>query len=299
MALADAMPVQLINMDSAQVYRGMDVGTAKPSAAELERYPHALLDICDPSEAYSAARFIDDADAEVRSALAAGRLPVLVGGTMLYGRAFTLGLTRLPPADPALRAELEAEAGRRGWPALHADLAAVDATAAAAIHPHNRQRLQRALEVYRISGQPLSTWWREQEQAGAAARLGVRPVVAGLSVSDRAGLHHRINTRFVTMLTQGLIEEVQALRDRGDLHLKLPALRAVGYRQVWEFLDGSTDSAALEERGCAATRQLAKRQLTWMRSWPALNPLPAEPLWNGDDSALAAAVERLRSCLAI
>ncbi|MEM1437078.1 MAG: tRNA (adenosine(37)-N6)-dimethylallyltransferase MiaA [Pseudomonadota bacterium] len=299
MALADERPVRLINMDSAQVYRGMDVGTAKPSPAELERYPHALLDICDPAEAYSAARFVADADAEVRAALAADQLPVLVGGTMLYGRAFTFGLTTLPAADPALRAAIEAEAEQRGWPALHAELAAVDPDAAAGIHPHNRQRLQRALEVYRQSGRPLSAWWREQDQAGATARLGVRPVVAGLVVSDRARLHERINARFAAMLAGGLIEEVRALRDRGDLHLDLPALRAVGYRQVWEHLDGAYDAAMLKERGSAATRQLAKRQLTWMRSWQALEPLAAEPLWDGSATAITAAVQRLLACLAI
>lgn len=299
MALADQLPVRLINMDSAQVYRGMDIGTAKPSAAELERYPHALIDICDPAEAYSAARFLADADLEVSAALESGQLPVLVGGTMLYGRAFTFGLTELPAADPVLRAELEAEAERRGWPALHAELEAVDPAAAAAIHPHNRQRLQRALEVYRISGRPLSVWWREQEQAGAARRLGVRPVVVGLAVTDRGRLHERINIRFRAMLEDGLIEEVRALRARQDLQLDLPALRAVGYRQVWEYLDGSYDRATLMEKGCAATRQLAKRQLTWMRSWPALHALPVEPLWDAIDAAHATAVERLRAHLAI
>ena len=296
-ALADRLPVQLISMDSAQVYRGLDLGTAKPTPAERERYPHELIDICDPAEAYSAARFVVDADAAVLRARAAGRLPVLVGGTMLYARAFLSGLTRLPRAQPALRAQLEQEALERGLPALHAELAAVDPEAAAGIHPHNRQRLQRALEVYRATGKPLSTWWREGGTAGVEERLGLTPVTAGLVVDDRAALHERINVRFRQMLDDGLIEEVAALRDRGDLHLDLPALRAVGYRQVWEYLEQNFDRQELAERGAAATRQLAKRQLTWMRDWRGLIPVPAESLWRGEDARIEA-VGFLERCLA-
>lgn len=277
--LADSRPVDLINMDSAQVYRGLDIGTAKPTPAEQARYPHALIDICDPAEVYSAARFVADADAAVRRALAQDRLPVLVGGTMLYGRAFRDGLTVLPAAAPAERMLLEAEADERGLAALHGDLEAVDAAAAAQIHPHNRQRLLRALEVYRVSGRPLSAWWRELGARSAAHRLGVEAVCVGLSVDDRAQLHERIAARFRLMLEQGLLAEVAGLRARGDLHPELPSMRAVGYRQCWECLDGRWPEAALADRGIAATRQLAKRQLTWLRAWNPLHRLPAEDLW--------------------
>ena len=297
-ALADRRPVQLISMDSAQVYRGLDIGTAKPTAAELARYPHELIDLCDPAEAYSAARFVADADAAVKRALAADRLPVLVGGTMLYARAFLSGLTELPEARPALRAAIEAEAAERGWAALHAELETVDPEAAAGIHPHNRQRLQRALEVYRATGKPLSAWWREQSGQTVGERLGVTALTVGLTVTDRQALHERINARFKAMLEQGLIDEVAHLKRRPELHLDLPALRAVGYRQVWEHLDGRWSYAELEQRGAAATRQLAKRQLTWMRGWPELAEVPAVPLWAGGAAALSVAVGTLERYLA-
>ncbi|MEM6707383.1 MAG: tRNA (adenosine(37)-N6)-dimethylallyltransferase MiaA [Pseudomonadota bacterium] len=288
MALADRLPVSLINMDSAQVFRGMDLGTAKPTAAELSRYPHALLDLCDPAERYSAARFVADADAEVRAALAADRWPLLVGGTMLYARAFCYGLTALPAADAQTRAALEAEAQERGLPALHAELEVADPAAAATIHPANRQRLLRALEVYRLTGRPISEWWRAAPLEDAAQRIplatGQRPRVLGLWVEDRAQLHRRIEMRFDAMLDGGLIDEVSQLRARGDLDPQLPSVRAVGYRQVWDFLEGRFDHDELRRRGQAATRQLAKRQLTWMRGWDELERIAAEPLWRGQDA---------------
>jgi tRNA dimethylallyltransferase len=273
LALADRVPVSLISMDSAMVYRGMNVGTAKPPPALLARYPHALVDIRDPAEPYSAADFVADADAAVAAALQAGRCPVLVGGTMLYLRAFRAGLADLPPADPAVRQAIEDQARRSGWPALHEALARIDPVAAAGMHPHNRPRIQRALEVYRITGRPISSGWRAQSGSTAEERLGIRLVEFAIVPGDRAQLRQRIDARFRAMLDGGLIEEVAALRARGDLSRDLPSMRAVGYRQVWEHLDGDYDRDELLRRGAAATRQLAKRQLTWLRGWPHVTPL--------------------------
>jgi tRNA dimethylallyltransferase len=281
LALAERVPVALISMDSAQVYRGMDIGTAKPSPALRARHPHALVDVRDPAEPYSAADFVDDADRAVREALAAGRLPVLVGGTMLYLRAFREGLARLPGADAGVRAAIAAEAQRLGWPALHRQLERIDPEAAAGMHPNNRARIQRALEVVRVTGQPVSHWWRRHGGRGATERLGVRLCELAVVPDDRAGLHQRIEARFRAMLAAGLIEEVAALRCRGDLQPDLPSLRAVGYRQVWAYLDGMGDLDSLAQRGAAATRQLAKRQLTWLRGWTHVTRLtwgPAERL---------------------
>jgi tRNA dimethylallyltransferase len=278
LALAAHHPVALISMDSAQVYRGLDIGTAKLPAALLERYPHALVDIRDPAEPYSAADFVADADAAIRAALAAGRLPVLVGGTMLYLRAFREGLADLPTADPAVRADIAEQAAQRGWPALHDDLRRLDPEAAAAIHPHNRSRIQRALEVIRITGEPLSAGWRRHGGRCAAERLGIELCEVAVVPDDRAALHRRIDARFRAMLDAGLVEEVIGLRARGDLTAELPSMRAVGYRQVWAYLDGHGDAATLAERGAAATRQLARRQLTWLRGWPRVTALPwADP----------------------
>jgi tRNA dimethylallyltransferase len=268
LALAERHPVDLISLDSAMVYRGMDIGTAKPEPALLARHPHALVDIRDPAEPYSVADFVADADAAVRRALARGRLPVLVGGTMLYLRAFREGLATLPPADPATRAAIERDAEARGWDALHEALRRVDPEAAARIHPNNPQRLARALEVYRVTGRPISTWWRAAAGTVVRDRLGVELLEVALAPTDRAALHAHIAARFAGMLAAGLIEEVEALRRRGDLAPDLPSMRAVGYRQVWAYLDGAWDRAELESRGVAATRQLARRQLTWLRSWP-------------------------------
>jgi tRNA dimethylallyltransferase len=283
-ALVDALhphlPVRLVSMDSALVYRGMDIGTAKPSPAELARYPHALVDIRDPSEPFSAADFVRAADLEVQQAHDAGQLPVLVGGTMLYARAFRDGLADLPSADQAIRERLRQEAQVQGWPALHARLAAADPIAAAKIEPQNSQRLQRALEVLELTGKPLSWWWQQQSDQSAAARLGVRLVQAAIVPSDRALLHQRIEQRLDQMLAQGLVAEVAGLRARSDLSLQLPSIRAVGYRQVWEHLDGHYNSTEMRQRLLAATRQLAKRQLTWLRGWPEM--LTLEPALNSE-----------------
>ena len=271
LAIAARWPVEIVSVDSALVYRGMDVGTAKPSAAEQAAAPHHLIDLIDPSEHYSAARFVADARRLISDITARGRLPLLVGGTMLYFRALMQGIDALPEADPAVRAAIDADAAARGWPALHAELARHDPATAARLAPHDAQRIQRALEVLRLSGEPMSAHFGRQAQApGSGPHL-----LLSLEPQDRAWLHRRIAQRFDAMLAQGLIEEVQALRARGDLHLGLPAMRCVGYRQAWEALDASpghrlnpASMAQLREQGIAATRQLAKRQLTWLRSMP-------------------------------
>ena len=265
-ALVEQLPLEIISVDSVMVYRGMDIGSAKPDAATLERAPHRLIDIRDPAEAYSAAQFRDDALQEMAAISAAGRIPLLVGGTMLYFRALLSGLSTLPSADAEIRARLEAEAEAEGWESLHRRLAEVDVAAAARIHPHDPQRIQRALEVYELTGTPLSQLQQQQVEEPLPYRI----IKLALAPSERGVLHERIAARFEHMLRDGLIEEVEALRRRGDLHLDLPALRAVGYRQVWEFLDGSIDYTEMTERGIIATRQLAKRQFTWLRAEPEL-----------------------------
>ncbi|MCZ6641168.1 MAG: tRNA (adenosine(37)-N6)-dimethylallyltransferase MiaA, partial [Gammaproteobacteria bacterium] len=236
--------------------------------AVLREYPHALVNIRDPSESYSAADFIVDADREIRDAWKDDRIPLLVGGTMLYLRAFREGLARLPRADAKVREQILTDAQRLGWPALHKRLAEVDPVAAEQIHPNNTQRLQRALEVWELTGKPISHWWRDQGSGGAEHRLDCELTEFAIVPDDRLVLQRRIAERFEGMLQAGLEAEVAALRNRGDLHLGLPAIRAVGYRQVWEWLDGLIDEPEMRERGIAATRQLAKRQLTWLRSWP-------------------------------
>jgi tRNA dimethylallyltransferase len=261
LALAERLPLELVNVDSAQVYRGMDIGTAKPTPQERARVAHHLIDVADPSERYSAGRFRGEAIAAVEAILARGRIPLLVGGAMLYYRALAAGLDALPQADAAVRAALCAEASRRGWPALHADLARVDPQAARRISPNDAQRIQRALEVWRLTGRPLSA----QQGAGPQALpFELRAFV--LQPEDRAALHRRIERRFDAMLAAGLVEELDALRKRYALNAALPSMRAVGYRQAWQFLEGAIDRAALREQGIAATRQLAKRQLAWLRS---------------------------------
>ncbi len=261
-ALARRLPVDIISVDSALVYRGMDIGTAKPDPHLLAQVPHRLVDILDPAQAYSAAEFRADALREIEAIHAAGRVPLLVGGTMLYFRALERGLAELPEADPAVRARLEAEAAVLGWPALHARLAQVDPEAAKRIHPTDPQRISRALEVYELTGQPLS---RLQAQAVseplpyAVAKWIVAP-------KDRAWLHERIAVRFRHMLDQGFVAEVEGLRARPDLSLDKPSMRAVGYRQIWEYLDGRYDYENMVTRGIIATRQFAKRQLTWLRA---------------------------------
>ncbi len=278
LALARRHCVEIVSVDSALVYRGMDIGTAKPGPEELAAVPHHLVDIIDPAESYSAARFASDARRICAEILARGRLPLLVGGTMLYFKAFAGGLSSLPEADPAIRARLDAEAARRGWPALHARLAEVDPVTAARLAPGDSQRIQRALEVWELTGRPLSAL---QAAAPAGASPPAPLVVVSLEPSRREALHRRIAARFEAMIAAGLLEEVARLRARGDLHAGLPSMRAVGYRQAWAWLEehpGVDPRRArdpkdpllrpLVERGVAATRQLAKRQLTWLRSMP-------------------------------
>lgn len=265
LALAEKLPLEIISVDSALVYRGMDIGTAKPSAGERAAVPHHLIDMLDPLQAYSAARFVADARRLIDEIHGRGRMPLLVGGTMLYYKALRDGLDEMPPADPAVRAALDQEAAERGWPALHAELATVDPITAARLPPADAQRVQRALEVWRVSGRPLSEWQRgPSADAGAQAWAESLPLVA-LEPLSRAWLHARIAERFDAMLAAGFLDEVQALRARGDLHAELPSMRCVGYRQAWAALE-SGHLQGLREAGIAATRQLAKRQLTWLRS---------------------------------
>jgi len=269
LALAARAPIEIISMDSALVYREMDIGTAKPSAAELAAVPHHLIDIIDPADSYSAAQFVTDTNALVESIRARGREPLIVGGTMLYYKALTQGLNDLPQADPQVRAELDRLAEERGWPALHAMLAQVDPVTAARLAPNDSQRIQRALEIHRLTGQPMSALLaREADARTFDGQAGSRFRAIALEPSDRAVLHARIEARFDAMLGGGLLDEVERLRSRGDLHPGLPSIRCVGYRQVWEYLDGLCDFATMRERGIAATRQLCKRQLTWLRSTP-------------------------------
>jgi tRNA dimethylallyltransferase len=271
LALAQLHPVEIISVDSALVFRGMDIGTAKPSAAELAAVPHHLINIRDPLHAYSAAEFVRDAQALIIDISARGKLPVLAGGTMLYFKALFDGLDDMPAAHPEVRAALEAEAAERGWPALHAELAAVDPVTAARLAPADSQRIQRALEVFRVSGKPLSHFHSSQNAIKTEAACAISTqasALISLEPTDRAWLHTRIAQRFDTMLEHGLLDEVRSLRARGDLHPDLPSMRCVGYRQAWEALDGDWPLAELRERGLAATRQLCKRQITWLRSMP-------------------------------
>jgi len=260
--IAARFPVEIVSVDSAQVYRGLDVGTAKPTAAERAAAPHHLIDIIDPDESYSAAQFRTDAARLMHEIAGRGRLPLLVGGTMLYFKALREGLSNLPPADAAVRAAIEAEAREKGWPALHAELARIDPPAAARLKPNDAQRIQRALEVFRITGKPLSAL----QGARVAAQAQFRFVPVALVPADRAALHRRIELRFDAMLAAGLVEELAALRAKYALDPGLPSMRCVGYRQAWEHLEGVYDRAALRDRGIYATRQLAKRQLTWLRA---------------------------------
>jgi tRNA dimethylallyltransferase len=261
--LADRFPVGIISIDSALVYRGMNIGTAKPDADTLRRYPHHLIDLIDPTEAYSAARFCDDAHVAMSNIVASGKVPLLVGGTMLYVKALLGGLSDLPQADPEVRAALESRAAEVGWPAMHQELARVDPATAQRLNPADSQRVQRALEVFRISGTPISVL---QSRAGQTANFPYRTLKIGLLAGDRAVLHQRIADRFDAMLDQGMVDEVRHLRRRYPLSPDLPSMRCVGYRQAWAFIDGEIDAKSLREKGIAATRQLAKRQMTWLRS---------------------------------
>ena len=261
--LAERFPIELVSVDSALVYRGLDVGAAKPDAGTLRRHPHALIDIRDPSEPYSAAMFRDDALAAMQTITARGHVPLLVGGTGLYFRALERGLSAMPPADPDLRERLRVEAEREGWPALHARLSKLDPEAAARIRPHDAQRIQRALEAIKLSGVTLTAL---HAQAPNAKRLPYRLLKLALIPVDREALRERIAVRFDAMLAAGFIDEVERLRARGDLSPDLPAIRAVGYRQAWAYLDGACSKVEFRERAIHATRQLAKRQTTWLRS---------------------------------
>jgi tRNA dimethylallyltransferase len=263
--LVERLPLEIISVDSAMVYKGMDIGTAKPDAETLRRAPHRLIDFLDPAEPYSAARFCEDAVREIEDIGRTGKTPLLVGGTMMYFRSLLQGLAELPAADDAVRAALAAEAEAIGWQELHRQLAAVDPQAAARIHPNDPQRISRALEVYRLTGVPLSEWIQQPTQT-----LPYQPILLGLVPSDRAILHARIAWRFEHMLEKGLVDEVRMLYERGDLDIDMPAIRAVGYRQVWQYLQGDLDYQSMLEKGIVATRQLAKRQLTWLRSMPDL-----------------------------
>ena len=295
--LAARLPLEIVSVDSALVYRGMDIGTAKPTPAERAAVPHHLIDILDPAEAYSAARFAADATALAADIRARGRLPLLVGGTMLYVKALREGLHELPAADAAVRAALDAEAAERGWPALHAELARVDPATAARLPPLDAQRIQRALEVWRVSGRPLSDWHAQARPAGAGADVAdaAWPVVS-LEPRQRAWLHERIARRLAQMFEAGFVDEVRALRARGDLHPGLPSMRCVGYRQVWQGLDegvfdppGAPAAATVRDAAVAATRQLAKRQLTWLRS------ISSRQVFACDDGAgLAGACDAMR-----
>ena len=278
--LAKALNGDLISVDSALVYRGLDIGSAKPD------YPHHLIDIRDPAQPYSAADFVSDAVPLINQFVAEGKVPILVGGTMLYFKALLEGLNEMPSADPAIRAQIEGEAEREGWPALHAKLLEVDPVSAARIHPNHSQRLARALEVYRTSGIPLSNW-QSHQQARPLPAERFRLLQIALCPQDRSVLHERIALRFEHMMAAGFLAEVRQLHQRGDLNADLPAIRAVGYRQLWEHLEGAVSLEEAVTRGIAATRQLAKRQLTWLRKWPDLAWITTDREGNVVDSGLS------------
>lgn len=289
LAIAQRWPCEIISVDSALVYRGMDIGTAKPTREELASVPHHLIDMLDPAQSYSAMQFAQDARRLMEEISARGKLALLVGGTMLYFKALIEGMDAMPAASPEIRAQIDEEAKLRGWPAMHAKLAQVDAITAARLAPNDSQRIQRALEVYRATGKPLSSFQQKYQQNQPVAVINTAlnahdsiahmPIIS-LEPINRAWLHERIAQRFEHMLQAGLIDEVRRLKDRGDLHADLPAMRCVGYRQVWDVLAGSSKADELKDKGVAATRQLAKRQITWQRSMqqPAFNKyvIPAD-----------------------
>ena len=275
LAIAAQHPVEIISVDSALVYRGMDIGTAKPSQHELARVPHHLIDIREPQHAYSAAEFVRDATQLVHEINQRGRIALLVGGTMMYFRALLHGMDDMPGADAAVRQSISDEATRVGWPAMHAQLAQIDAVTAARLAPADSQRIQRALEVHRVSGRPISSFQASAANSTPAGTLGHMPILS-LEPEDRAWLHARIAERFDSMLAAGLVDEVRKLRARGSLHADLPSMRCVGYRQVWQVLAGDVPEAQLRERAIAATRQLAKRQITWLRSMTTRRVVPCD-----------------------
>jgi len=284
--LAASLPVEIVSVDSAMVYRGMDIGTAKPDAQILARFPHHVVDVADPAERYSAGRFLEDAASAMAAIRARGRVPLLAGGTMLYFRALQSGLAEMPPADPAVRRRIDARAAREGWPALHAELERVDPAAAARIQPRDRQRLQRAFEILELTGRPPSSHWQQSLRSGS--RPGDLKLV--LAPADRAALAARIEQRFARMMELGFLDEVRSLYGRDDLGPELPSIRAVGYRQLWDHLAGRCDLDEAIGRAVAATRQLARRQLTWLRAEPGAGWY--EPLDPGDLGRLRARVRQ-------
>lgn len=284
LALCNQFPFEMISVDSAMVYQGMDIGTAKPSLDVLKKFPHRLINIRDPADFYSAADFREDALREIADIFSRGKIPLLVGGTMLYFRALQQGLSDLPSADLSLREKLRLEGEKLGWPALHQRLKQIDPQAAERIHPHDMQRIQRALEVYELTGKNLTTWQHENPaipENYSIYNLAIAP-------NERAILHARIAERFDKMLREGLIDEVKQLFSRKDLSLETPAVRSVGYRQVWQYLQGELTWEEMREKGIIATRQLAKRQLTWLRSWP-------DVVWF--DSEAADLVDQVARCI--
>lgn len=282
MGLADRFPVELISLDSAQVFRDMNIGTAKPDAETLAKYPHHLIDLISPEESYSAARFCEDALRVMGEITARGKVPLIVGGTMLYYKALTEGLADMPKADAAIRAQIDAEAAIHGWPHMHMELARLDPDSAARLKPNDAQRIQRALEVVRLTGRTMADIYAAQEKTP----LPYRRLSIALMPTDRAWLHERIALRFDLMLAQGLVEETRALRSKYQLRADLPSMRCVGYRQTWEMLEGEIPPQELRDRGIFATRQFAKRQITW------LNALPNLALFDCTQAALAETINR-------
>lgn len=291
--LAQAEGCELVSVDSALVYRGLDIGSAKPD------YPHHLVDIREPHEVYSVADFVADAHRLAAEISARGKIPLFVGGTMMYFKAFLEGLAEMPAADPAQRQKIEAEASQLGWPHLHAELARVDPQSAARIHPNHSQRLCRALEVYRSSGVTMTAWQARQADNEGAALPGQHYRIVQMAVcpEDRAVLHQRIALRFELMMRAGMLQEVAQLQARGDLHVDLPAIRAVGYRQLWRHLNGDYTLAKAVDKAVAATRQLAKRQLTWLRKWPELNWIYTDEAGNVLGSSRSETVQSLQKPL--
>lgn len=297
-ALRQHLPVVLISVDSALVYRGMDIGSAKPSAQEQALAPHRLIDIRDPAEPYSVADFLADAEREITAIHALGKIPLLVGGTMLYFRALLDGLAEMPAANAEVRAQIEREAEEFGWPHIHAQLAQVDPETAAEIHPNHSQRVSRALEVYRVSGKTMAQLRQLQHQPSEQQSFCDRFSVCQIAIAprDRSILHQRIDFRFEKMLSGGLVDEVKGLHGRGDLHTDLPAIRAVGYRQVWDYLDGNLNYEAMTERGVIATRQLAKRQITWLRGWSTTSNSELHWLYTETEQGISLTKEEIVRC---
>lgn len=296
-ALRQHLPVELISVDSTLVYRGMDIGTAKPTAEELAAAPHRLINIRDAAEPYSVADFCADAEREIAEIHAQGKIPLLVGGTMLYFKGLLEGLADMPEANAEVRAQIERDAAEFGWPFVHRQLAAVDPEMAAAIHPQHSQRLSRALEVYRVSGKTMSQLRTEQGQSAHIPFYErFRLVQIAIAPRNRALLHERIALRFGKMLDNGLLEEVQALYDRGDLSVDLPAVRAVGYRQVWDFIEQRLSYDEMVERGIIATRQLAKRQFTWLRGWQNYPYAPLNWLYTENEAGISLSKQEIVDC---